>query len=244
MKHLTIDIGNTSIKYAIFDERTMIHHGRIIGHDIGTLISETAQDEISHCCYCSTINLSEEQKKELSSTAKETMMLDHSTPVPIANKYDTPKTLGMDRLAAAIGAYMTAKQECLIIDMGTAITYDFVDKAGSYLGGNISPGMGIRFKALHEYTSKLPLVEQQGRHPEFGTDTESAIRCGVIDGIKNEIEGYIMTFSLKYPNLFVFFTGGDELYFEDEIKKRIFADNYLVLKGLNEVLIFNKSRKA
>jgi type III pantothenate kinase len=145
----------------------------------------------------------------------------------------------MDRLAAAVGAYMQVKGNVLIIDMGTAITYDFVDSEGNYRGGNIAPGMQMRLKALHDYTARLPLVAAEGAHPHLGEDTETAIRCGVIDGIRYEIEGYLRQFFLKYHNLSVFFTGGDELYFEDEIKKRIFADKLLVLKGLNEILSYN-----
>lgn len=239
MTSLAIDIGNTSIKYAIFDNQSMIHHQRIMGHDVDRLATEVETYHPTHAIVCATATLTEQHKTTLSNLTKHTVFLSHITPIPIRNRYKSPETLGMDRLAAAVGAYLQVKGNVLIIDMGTAITYDFVDSEGNYLGGNIAPGMQMRFQALHYYTARLPQVETEGAHPELGEDTETAIRCGVIDGIRYEIEGYLRQFFLKYHNLSVFFTGGDELYFEDEIKKRIFADKLLVLKGLNEILSYN-----
>ena len=243
MKNLTIDIGNTSIKYAIFDDKEMMHNGRIIGHDMSVLTREIAGWDVDNTMICSTIKLSDGQTEILKQTFSNMQILTYTTLTPIHNKYKSPQTLGMDRLAAVIGAYAQSHDNTLIIDMGTAITYDFINKEGEYMGGNISPGMDMRLKALHEHTDRLPLVEPEGKHPWIGEDTESAIRCGVTDGIRYEIEGYIRKLSLKYHNLCVFFTGGDYLYFEDEIKMRIFADKYLVLKGLNETILFNSETK-
>ena len=239
MTSLAIDIGNSSIKYAVFNNQSMIHHQRIMGHDVDQLANEVKEYHPTHTIVCATATLTEEQQTVIHKLAKHTLFLSHTTAVPIRNLYKTPETLGMDRLAAAVGAYMTVKSDVLIIDMGTAITYDFVDSEGNYRGGNIAPGMQMRLKALHDYTARLPYVDAEGAHPDLGEDTETAIRCGVIDGIRYEIEGYLRQFFLKYHNLSVFFTGGDELYFEDEIKKRIFADKLLVLKGLNEILSYN-----
>ena len=236
MTSLAIDIGNTNMKYAVFDNLSMIHHQRVMGHDVDMLANEVKEYHPTHTIVCTTASLSEQQQTVLSQLTKHTVFLSHTTPIPIHNRYKTPETLGMDRLAAAVGAYMQAKGNVLIVDMGTAITYDFVDSEGNYLGGNIAPGLQMRLQALHDYTSRLPYITAEGAHPELGEDTETAIRCGVIDGIKYEIEGYLRQFFLKYHNLSVFFTGGDELYFEDEIKKRIFADKFLVLKGLNYIL--------
>lgn len=239
MTSLAIDIGNTSMKYAVFNNQSMIHDGRIMRHDVEQLAYQVEEYHPTHAIVCTTASLTEEQQTTLQQIAKHTMFLSHMTPIPIRNLYKTPETLGMDRLAAAVGAYMQVQSNVLIIDMGTAITYDFVDSEGNYRGGNIAPGMQMRLKALHDYTARLPLVAAEGAHPHLGEDTETAIRCGVIDGIRYEIEGYLRQFFLKYHNLSVFFTGGDELYFEDEIKKRIFADKLLVLKGLNEILSYN-----
>ena len=239
MTTLTIDIGNTSIKYAVFEGQTMVHYRRIIGHDIAPIAENIAAYQPAHAIVCATGALDDTQRKSLERLTPDTWFLSHTTPTPISNQYKSPQTLGMDRLAAAVGAYMDTKGEVLIIDMGTAITYDFVDSDGNYVGGNIAPGVQLRLRALHDYTARLPLVEAEGNHPPLGEDTETAIRCGVIDGIKYEIGGYLHHFFLKYPNLSVFFTGGDELYFANERKKRIFADKMLVLKGLNEILSYN-----
>ena len=239
MTTLTIDIGNTSIKYAVFDGQDMIHSQRIMGHDIAVIADDISAYRPTHALICSTASLDEIQKRMLQSLTADTRILSHTTPRPIHNQYKSPQTLGMDRLAAAVGAYTEVKEAVMVIDMGTAITYDFVDADGNYVGGNIAPGVQMRLNALHDYTARLPLVTATGNHPPLGEDTETAIRCGVIDGIKYEIEGYLRQFFLKYPNLSVFFTGGDELYFANERKKRIFADKLLVLKGLNEILSYN-----
>jgi type III pantothenate kinase len=143
----------------------------------------------------------------------------------------------MDRIAAAVGAYSILPQrDILIIDAGTAITYDIVTKDGEYIGGNISAGIDLRFKALNEFTAKLPLVKSDGVKPFIGNNTETAIRCGILDGVKHEIEGFINQFTAKYPHLLVFLTGGTDFDFDERVKKRIFADKFLVLRGLNRIL--------
>lgn len=162
---------------------------------------------------------------------------DGSTPMPIKIDYRTPHTLGTDRMAAAIGAMAKAPgRDLLIIDAGTAITIDFVDKAGHFKGGNISPGVKMRLTALHKLTDRLPLVNKEGETPSLGYDTETAIRSGVILGICHEIEGYIAEIKGKYPEVLVFLTGGDEKTLNNNIKSRIFADRFLVAKGLNIIL--------
>ena len=148
--------------------------------------------------------------------------------------------LGKDRLAAAVGAnYLQPGKDLLVIDAGTAITYELIDASGSYLGGNISPGMTTRFRALNLFTEKLPLVVEQEYIPLVGTDTETAIQAGVVNGIVCEMDGYIEMLRLKYPNLLVFLTGGHSFYFERRLKNSIFADINLVLTGLNRILEYN-----
>lgn len=166
--------------------------------------------------------------------------LNHETPIPIENLYSTPETLGPDRLAAVIGAKsLMPNSNVLVIDMGTAITYDFASAEGQYLGGNISPGIEMRLRALHEFTAKLPLVSQTGELPLIGNCTETAIRVGVMMGVKSEIEGYIRTHLQKKTNVSVFLTGGDTINFEDSVKSRIFAQKFLVHVGLESVFEFN-----
>jgi type III pantothenate kinase len=243
MRNLIIDIGNSCVKYGVFDDNQLIFNGKNEGHSFCNIAEVAAKYDTQHGIICTTINLYDKQREELLGLNPGMVFMDYKTAIPIKNLYKSPHTLGMDRLAAAIGAYNETKNDTLIIDLGTAITYDFVTKAGEFVGGNISLGMEMRFKALKDYTSQLPLVSPEGPHPSLGEDTDTAIRCGVLDGMTYEIEGYIRQFTIKHPNLCIFFTGGDELYFEDEIKKRIFADKFIVMKGLNEVLMYNESLK-
>ena len=172
------------------------------------------------------------------------MQFNAQTPVPIRNNYRTPQTLGSDRLAAAIGAWSQhPAHPLLIIDAGSCITFDFVSADGAYEGGNIAPGLHARLRAIDDYFPRLPLVEAEGETPELGYDTETAIRSGIIEGMKHEIEGYIHHFKAKYPQLLVFLTGGDELNFVETIKSGIFADQFLVPRGLNHVLSHNMALK-
>jgi type III pantothenate kinase len=190
--------------------------------------------------WASVISLSEEVKHQLQQLPFPMMEFTYQTPIPIRNLYRTPQTLGVDRLAAVIAAYTTQPHHpALVIDAGTCITYDFIDKHGQYQGGNISPGMEMRLKALHEFTSKLPKIEASGETPLYGYSTETAIRSGVIRGIEHEISGYIQHLKKNYPSLLVFLTGGNDFSFDTNLKSGIFADGFLVLKGLNRILDYN-----
>ena len=167
------------------------------------------------------------------------------TPVPITNRYRTPETLGRDRLAAVIGASsLKPGKDLLIIDAGTCITYEVIDARGNYWGGNIAPGMQMRLRALHEFTARLPLVEAEGEVPGMGYSTETAIRSGVLRGMKYEIEGYIKSMRSKFPHLLVFLTGGDNISFDTNIKNSIFSDKYIVPRGLNKILDYNEGVKS
>ena len=161
------------------------------------------------------------------------------TPVPIGNDYLSPATLGVDRLAAAVGAVdVLGYKDCLIVDFGTAITIDLVEN-GVFRGGNISPGVRTRFRALHDYTSRLPQCEATDEILSLGRTTQQAIEQGVMEGITHEIEGYIRAFSLKNDKLTLIFTGGDANFFVKRIKNAIFAKCDLVLCGLNRILEYN-----
>ena len=161
------------------------------------------------------------------------------TPVPIGNDYLSPATLGVDRLAAAVGAVdVLGYKDCLIVDFGTAITIDLVEN-GVFRGGNISPGVRTRFRALHDYTSRLPQCEATDEILLLGRTTQQAIEQGVMEGITHEIEGYIRAFSLKNDKLTLIFTGGDANFFVKRIKNAIFAKCDLVLCGLNRILEYN-----
>ena len=232
--NLVIDIGNTFSKFYLFEGDLLLSHGRQAGHDLSfiPLPSSPAAAIVS-----SVVALPDDSEEWLAALPCPVVRFSSSTPIPLRNAYRTPETLGSDRLAAAVGAWsLQPDAPLLIIDAGSCITFDFVTAEGEYVGGNISPGLHARLRAIDDYFPRLPLVDAEGDVPELGYDTETAIRSGVIQGLKHEIEGYIAHFKAKYPQLLVFLTGGDEINFEDTIKSGIFADQFLVPRGLNRVL--------
>ena len=235
--NLIIDIGNNSSKYYLFNGNQIILHSRRENGSYGILKAWSKDFGIEKAIVSSVIGLDDTVKKEFEVLGCPVIWFGSNTPTPLTIKYRTPGTLGSDRLAAAVGAWDKAPEHnLLVIDSGSAITFDFVDRNGNYHGGNIAPGIRMRLKALHDYTACLPTVDKEGDTPSIGYDTETAIRSGVIRGICHEIEGYIGEFKEKYGDVFVFLTGGDEKTLINHIKSRIFADKYLVAKGLNRIL--------
>ena len=226
-----------------------LRHQKREGHDLTWLRDFVKGDEVTACIVSSTADVTDKMQRQIERLAiPQVIRLDATTPIPIRNGYETPETLGPDRLAAAIGAYyesvnrMGEHRPVLVVDAGTAITYDLVTADGQYLGGNISPGIHLRFLALHEHTAHLPLIQHLTLNTQLstiGTTTQTAILHGVLDGVRHEIEGFICEFSLKYPKLLVFFTGGDMENFSESIKNRTFADQFLVSKGLDLILQHN-----
>lgn len=167
-------------------------------------------------------------------------LLSHKTPLPFKNNYKTPESLGMDRLAAVAGAYFNyPRQNCLVIDAGTCITYDFIDASGQYHGGGISPGLHMKLKALKKFTSKLPLIAFRPDVELIGKNTKESILSGVVNGTLAEIEGVINRYQQFYNDLIIIICGGDSNFFESKLKGRIFAEPKLVLIGLNRILLNN-----
>lgn len=194
---------------------------------------------LSRAIVASTARPTAEVAEVLRRGGLQVLEMTSSTPVPIGNDYLTPETLGVDRLAAAVGAVCTMGcRDCLIVDFGTAITIDLVED-GVFRGGNISPGVRTRFRALHDYTSRLPLCEATDESCEVGRTTREAIEQGVMQGITNEIEGYIGIFTRHNAKLSLIFTGGDAKFFVKRIKNAIFAKCDLVFCGLNTILEHN-----
>ena len=170
--------------------------------------------------------------------------LDHRTELPIENLYETPETLGKDRLAAAVGANeLFPDQNLLIIDAGTAITYDLVSEKNEFIGGNISPGLQMRFKALNHFTGKLPLVSYSDEFQDIGRNTTDAIRAGVQNGILYEIAQTIELFNKNYQNLQIVMTGGDSIFFDKKLNYSIFVHFNITLIGLNRILEHNAKKK-
>ena len=170
--------------------------------------------------------------------------LDHTTSLPIENLYETPETLGKDRLAAAVGANeLFPDQNLLVIDAGTAITYDLVSDKNQFLGGNISPGLEMRFKSLHQFTGKLPLVDKNEEFQPIGQNTTEAIRAGVQNGMIYELAQTIDFFNRNYQNLQIIMTGGDSNFFDKKLNYSIFVHFNLTLIGLNRILEYNAKKK-
>lgn len=235
--NLIADIGNNSAKFFLFSGKQMILHTRITGNNYGIIGEWREQYGIERAIVSSVIDLAEEQKMHFTALDCPLLWFNSTADTPLDIAYRTPGTLGSDRLAAAVGAWdIQPGKNLLVIDAGSAITIDFVSRDGTYHGGNIAPGIKMRLKALHQFTGRLPMVEKEGDTPTFGYDTETAIRSGVLKGIAHEIDGYIEETRSKYGDIFVFLTGGDENSLKNMIKSRIFADKYLVARGLNRIL--------
>lgn len=241
--NLIIDIGNTVAKIAVFKDKDIVEVFYDSNQTLESLPDIYAKYTVGKAIVATVIDLNEKVLAQLARLPVPVFWLNEKTPLPVENLYETPRTLGYDRMAAVVGAYeQFPGKNMLVIDAGTCITYEFVDGAGRYHGGNISPGVQMRFKALHEFTGRLPLISREGRRLPLGKDTETAIREGVLKGLEYEITGYIMAMKHKYPELLVFLTGGDDFSFDTNLKSIIFADRFLVLKGLNRILNYNNDR--
>ncbi|TCD11487.1 type III pantothenate kinase [Pedobacter frigidisoli] len=242
MHRLSIDIGNSSAKIAVFKHREIIHHQRLT--KLGTLdLAQLIEKFSPKKSIISSVNqeigqLEEFLKKHTNYTRFSTLLTNG-----VQNKYKTPATLGLDRWAALLGANgLYPESASFIVDAGTCITYDLLNQKKEYFGGSISPGISMRFKAVHEFTGRLPMViweEKEGIVD--GTDTQSAIKNGVLQGIINEIDGFIAINNNKESALKVIITGGDANFLYKQLQNSIFApqiikDPYLVLKGLNEAI--------
>ena len=237
---LIIDIGNTVAKLVAFEGEEPIEEIKTNNETLAALPAFANKYHFECGIVGSVIGIPDAVEKTLSSMTFPILRFTPDTPSPICNKYKTPHTLGSDRLAAAVGAsILKPEKDILIIDAGTCITYDVIDAKKNYWGGNIAPGMQMRLHALHEHTVRLPLVQAEGEVPGLGYNTETAIRSGVLRGMKYEIEGYIKSMRAKYPNLLVFLTGGDKINFDTNIKNSIFADKFIVPRGLNKILDYN-----
>ena len=237
--NLIIDIGNTSAKIAVFNTTAILKKAVLDIQSISTNVKKLQKKHVLNNVIISSV--SKIKPSELTSFADfdQIIKLNHRTKIPFINKYSTPSTLGVDRIALASGAvtkYPT--KNVLVIDAGTCITYDFVNAKKEYLGGAISPGIATRYKALHKFTANLPQLEKSN-FKLIGTDTKSSIHSGVLNGIQLEIDGIINQYKAKYQNLTVVLTGGDTNFLAKKLKSTIFANPNFLLEGLNSILIHN-----
>ena len=233
--NLVLDFGNRCIKVACFEEQKMI--------DFFTCETLFLIEKLIEEKKPTHIIIASVTKQHLPLLEKyEILLLTHQTPLPIQNHYQTPHTLGMDRLAGVIGAItLFPDTNCLVIDAGTCITYDFITKDTIYLGGSISLGSQMRCKALHNFTNALPLVELNPTVDLIGISTKTAMQSGVFYGILYEMNGIIEAYEQQFGNIQTIICGGDAKYFESKIKAHIFVDSNLVLRGLHTILRYNIS---
>ena len=238
--NLIIDQGNTKAKIAVFKNDKIIVKFETEKPDIGFIEDLANKYDIENVILSSVKEIEEEVKEKLKHNFSFFLTLDNKTALPFKVNYQTKHTLGADRIAAIAGADAeNGKGAKIVIDAGTAITYDFMDSERVFQGGNIAPGLRLRFMSLNQFTGALPLVDIEGEYPFIGKSTETAIRCGVVDGVVFEIEGFINNIKKHYSNVFVFLTGGDAKFLSEKVKYPIFVDKNLVLKGLNRILNYN-----
>ncbi len=239
--NIIFDIGNTRTKVAVFE------NGKIIENKIFTDIQICDVElvlrqhlSIKNCIISCTGKLENELFGFLQSNFNNLIQLSGESKLPFNNNYESKNTQGADRIAAVAGAQVIyPNSDVLIIDAGTALTFDFIDAEGNYKGGSISVGIQSRFKALHNFTSKLPLLSQSENFSLLANNTQQAIISGVQNGVIFEIDSYINQLKIYYPQLKTIITGGDADFLANKLKNIIFVDLNLVLKGLNRILEYN-----
>lgn len=239
--NLIADIGNSSCKLAFVEKGEVLAVHRIDVIDSESVAQIITKVENIDAAIVSSVGMPAEQFAEfIRSFCSSFVIFNANTKIPLTVDYNSRETLGADRLAAAVGAVsLYPQRNMLVVDFGTAITLDFVSYDAHFKGGNISPGLNTRFKALNYFTQRLPLLKAEKDVPLLGKSTHEAIKAGVQKGIEFEIEGYIRELSAQYPDLLIIFTGGDAELFARTVKNNIFVDSYLVIKGLNSILEYN-----
>jgi type III pantothenate kinase len=237
---LCFDFGNTRMKCAVFVDGEFMQE-RVLDDDkeetIRALIDEFHPDS----SILSSVIDHNPKLEELLRRETKFHKLDHQSSVPVTTPVRKPETIGADRLALVVAAVtLFPGMNNLVIGLGSAITYNYVNKYREFIGGGISPGMEMRFRSLQAFTAKLPLVKADWNFPLAGYDTRTNILSGVILGMAKEVDGIIEAYEEKYDNFNVLLSGGDSAYFTRRLKKKIFADPYLIYKGLYAISEFNK----
>ena len=237
---ICVDIGNTFVKAAMYNQSAQRDFIRFGLNEIPLFGDFIKKYSPVKSAIISSVREVPAELFDLLGQVPTLIMLDHNTPLPFTIDYETPETLGRDRIAAVAAAFdRFPQQNVLVIDMGTCITYDLLQADGKYVGGMISPGVNMRYRAMHTFTGKLPLVEHGPSVPLIGKSTTTSLQSGVRHGIQAEIDGIIEAFSGNYKDLTVLIGGGDNKYFDKKFNCSIFAASNLVLEGLKVILDFN-----
>ncbi len=237
--NLSIDIGNTRSKLAIFKKEKLVKKEIWESIKLKEIKALLKKWQVKNIIVSETGNISPKLEAYFHKHFFY-INLDHKTALPIKNLYKTPKTLGDDRLAAVVAGHaLFPGKNILVVDAGTCITYDLLNKKGEYLGGNISPGLRMRFAAMQHFTDKLPEVQPRKMEKPYGDTTVSAMRIGAQMGLIHEFEGFSRQYKVKMGNIKLILTGGDANFFVKNIKTKIFVNQNLVLTGLNKILNYN-----
>jgi len=237
--NLILDIGNTLTKVTIVENLSIVHHQSYSNLGITDIKGISKSYPITSTVVSIVGKVNPEILRFLESNFK-TLVLNENTKLPIKNHYSTPKTLGYDRIAVAVAAnFLYPQKDVLVIDAGTAITYELVTSLGEYKGGAISPGISLRFKSLNDHTAKLPYLEKSEKFPIVGQSTTDCIYSGVLNGVISEVDGYIDLIKTNFPDIYVLLTGGDSNFFANKLKNSIFVNQNLMIIGLNRILEFN-----
>ncbi|GGW53691.1 type III pantothenate kinase [Winogradskyella epiphytica] len=239
--NLIVDVGNTYVKFAVYDKQNLIHKMSFELSEFENqykIVKKSFPDLKK--AIISSVGYSSKEHVSFIKKDMNVLLLNSELNFPFINKYQTPKTLGVDRMAlvsASVDKY--PNNNVLIIDAGTCVTYDFVTKENHYLGGAISPGIRLRYKSLNNLTANLPLLDTEQPKHIIGDSTESSIHSGVINGIVQEIDGVIGQYQEDYSDLTVILTGGDAKFLSNQLKNSIFANSNFLLDGLNFILEYN-----
>lgn len=247
MYKITIDVGNTFVKIATFFEDSLVKQEKfttLTKENLSEFLKNFPAKELKKAkAIISSVRHLEQDVLQMVYSFLDLMILDSTTLIPINNHYQTPQTLGNDRLAAVIGASkLFPNENILVIDAGTCITWDFIDKAKNYLGGGIAPGIKMRLEAVHTFTSKLPLVDMKKAENLLGKSTVDSIKAGCVNVSVLEVEAIINEFKKDYSDLKIILCGGDAIFLQKEIKSNTFAPLNLIFIGLKEILDFNENK--
>lgn len=240
--NLIVDLGNSKIKVAVFENDTLISKAIFEHHDWKNNIENILKknENIANVVVSNVSSVSNDDFAFIREYSK-LFFISLNVKLPFKSLYETPKTLGVDRVVLAGGAVLTyPKINRLIIDAGTCITYDFIDELDNYHGGAISPGIRLRYEALHNYTAKLPLLERDDYDELIGSSTVTSIHSGVLNGVCGEIDSFINRYSEKYKNFIIILTGGDAEFLAKRLKNTIFANPNFLLESLNQIFQYNQ----
>jgi type III pantothenate kinase len=237
---LCFDFGNTRMKCAVFTDGKFVTD-QVLEDDGEETIRKLLDQYHPDKSILSSVIHHNPLLEEWLKAATRFHKLDHQSKLPVTTPVGKPETIGADRLALVVSAVtLFPGKNNLVIGLGSAITYNYVNKYREFIGGGISPGMEMRFKSLQTFTAKLPLVKADWNFPLAGYDTRTNILSGVILGMAKEVDGIIEAYEEKYDNFNVLLSGGDAVYFSRHLKKKIFADPYLIYKGLYAISEYNQ----